>query len=277
MTLSEGIDIQQPEDVFQDAYKSLIQTLEQSQSPAGSASICKIPASSVLQDSMLALQSPGDCSVVSTDSTAAVLVPAVEKVEALAAPNESKAPTTPDESEAPEDKKRWFVMRDLKRANAKMPAYKQFMEAGVEIFTPMHTVRKSIDGKPQNVQEPFIRDLLFVHDTRRVIDPIVDVTPTIQYRYERGKGYKVPMVVRDAEMNRFIMAVTASKSPKFYSPEDLSASMLGRSVRITGGTLEGYVGKLLKISGSRTKRLLVQIEGILAAGIEVETRYVEML
>lgn len=173
--------------------------------------------------------------------------------------------------------KHWFVMRDLKRANAKLPAYKQFMEAKIEVFTPMHTILKTVKGRQRKVQEPFIRDLLFVHDTRETIDPIVEVTPTLQYRYERGKGYKVPMVVRDADMNRFILAVSTSKSTAYFTPNELNPSMIGRSVRITGGTLEGYTGKLLKISGSRAKRILVQLEGILAAGVEVDTQYLEVL
>jgi transcription antitermination factor NusG len=198
---------------------------------------------------------------------------AEEPAEELAEAPAEKPAEKPDE----EPQKSWFVMRDLKRANAKMPAYKLFMEKKIEVFTPMHTVLKVVKGRQQKVQEPFVRDLLFVHDTRATIDPIVEVTPTLQYRYERGKGYKVPMVVRDAEMNRFILAVTASKSTKYYTPGELSPKMIGRNVRITGGPLEGYAGKLLKISGSRTKRLLVQLEGILSAGVEVDAQYIELL
>ena len=203
---------------------------------------------------------------VSTGSTTAGKCESAAKVSAA----EEREP-------AEEPKKSWFVMRDLKRANAKMPAYKLLMEKEIEVFTPMHTVLKVVKGRQQKVQEPFVRDLLFVHDTRATIDPIVEVTPTLQYRYERGKGYKVPMVVRDAEMNRFILAVTASKSTKYYTPGELSPNMIGRNVRISGGPLEGYAGKLLKINGSRTKRLLVQLEGILSAGVEVDAQYIELL
>ena len=208
--------------------------------------------------------------------------PAAEKVD-LATAGECEpaakvsAAAKGSEPAAEEPKKSWFVMRDLKRANAKMPAYKLLMEKEIEVFTPMHTVLKVVKGRQQKVQEPFVRDLLFVHDTRAAIDPIVEVTPTLQYRYERGKGYKVPMVVRDAEMNRFILAVTASKSTKYYTPGELSPNMIGRNVRISGGPLEGYAGKLLKINGSRTKRLLVQLEGILSAGVEVDAQYIELL
>ena len=31
----------------------------------------------------------------------------------------------------------WYVMRDLKRRNAKNPAYSMLEDAGFEVFTPM--------------------------------------------------------------------------------------------------------------------------------------------
>ncbi|MDO4827501.1 MAG: UpxY family transcription antiterminator [Bacteroidia bacterium] len=168
-------------------------------------------------------------------------------------------------------------MRDLKRANAKLPAYKQFIEAGIEVFTPMHTVLKTIKGKQKKVTQPFIRDLLFVHDSRTVIDPIVELTPTLQYRFERGKGYMVPMTVRDEDMKKFLLAVSSTRSAVYMLPEEMNPKMIGRTIRIAGGPLEGCTGKLVSIKGSRAKRLLVEIPGILAACVEVEARYVEIL
>lgn len=189
----------------------------------------------------------------------------------------SKTVDNPNPDSKNPEEPHWFVMRDLKRANAKLPAYKQFMDAKIEVFTPMHIVLKTTKGKQKKVQEPFIRDLLFVHDTRENIDRIVDVTPTLQYRYERGKGYQVPMTVRDDEMSRFILAVSASKSTKYFLPSELKPNMIGKTIRVIGGPLEGYSGKLLKVQGSRAKRILVQLEGLLSAGVEVETQYVEVL
>lgn len=293
MTLLEGVEIQRPDDLneglCQGEQKGLNQAFVQSQSAeqenqnANSSADSSAEqenqsanSSAELNASRSLVHSSGDESLRSTEQQIEPL--------SLSSGDESLRPTDviKDEYEVAvqeEDaaEKHWFVMRDLKRANAKLPAYKQFMEAKIEVFTPMHTILKTVKGRQRKVQEPFIRDLLFVHDTRETIDPIVEVTPTLQYRYERGKGYKVPMVVRDADMNRFILAVSTSKSTAYFTPNELNPSMIGRSVRITGGTLEGYTGKLLKISGSRAKRILVQLEGILAAGVEVDTQYLEVL
>ena len=35
------------------------------------------------------------------------------------------------------DQLRWFVMRDLKRHNAKLPAYKMLGDMNIKVFTPM--------------------------------------------------------------------------------------------------------------------------------------------
>ena len=63
------------------------------------------------------------------------------------------------------DKKLWYVMRDLKRPNAKHPAYKQLEELGFEVFVPMKWFLSVKQGKRVREKRPFIQDLLFVHTT----------------------------------------------------------------------------------------------------------------
>ena len=149
---------------------------------------------------------------------------------------------------------RWFVLRDLKRANSKQPAYKLFEEKNVEYFTPMKSKLVVVKGKQIRKEVPCIPDLLFVHDSREVLDPIIDEVPTVQYRWVRNK-YREPMVVSDAEMERFIHAVSVSGIPKYYLPEEITPAMLNRKIRIVGGPLDGYEGTLLTLRGSKVKRL----------------------
>jgi len=168
-------------------------------------------------------------------------------------------------------------MRDLKRPNAKLPAYKLLGEKGIEVFTPMKSCMKTKNGKRICEHVPLIPDLLFVHDSRKTIDPIAEKTPTLQYRYGKGCGYCCPMTVPDADMERFIHAVSASDKPKYYLPGELTPDMLGRSARIIGGVLDGCEGKLLTVRGSGVKRLLIELPGIFAVGVEVEPEYVQLL
>ena len=150
-----------------------------------------------------------------------------------------------------EEEVRWFVMRDLKRTNAKLPAY------------------KLLDGKK-------MEDLLFVHETRKNLDAVVKKTPTLQFRWLRNT-WREPMVVVDADMERFIRAVNATESPKYYLPEEITPAMYGRRIRIVGGPLNEYEGSLLTTRGSKVKRLLVELKGFLAVGVEVDPEYIQLI
>lgn len=170
----------------------------------------------------------------------------------------------------------WFVMRDLKRTNAKQPAYRLLAEKDFEVFTPMEFRLRVCDGKRTRVEVPVIHDLLFVHSTQEELDPITEDCPTLQYRFLKG-GYRLPMTVCEAEMQRFIRAVKASDQPKYFLPGELTPAMYGRSIRIVGGPLDGYEGRLLSLRGSKKKRLIVELPGLLSVGAEVEPEYITLL
>ena len=125
----------------------------------------------------------------------------------------------------------WFVLRDLTRPNAKRPAYRLLEEKGIEVFTPMRWQLVERKGKRIREEVPLLHDLLFAHTTRTCMDPIVEEISTLQYRYLRG-GYRKPMTVGHAEMNRFIRAVHSDDSPRYFLVEELTSAMYGRMIRI---------------------------------------------
>ena len=170
----------------------------------------------------------------------------------------------------------WFVMRDLKRHNAKHPAYKMLGDMRLEVFTPMVWKLMGRGGKREPKEVPFMQDLLFVHTTRRALDPIVEMTDTLQYRYLRGMHY-VPMTVREADMDRFIKAVAASKSPRFYTLSEITPAMVGKKVRVIGGPLDGYEGRLQKMQGFVVKRLFVELPDLLVASVEVQPDFIQLV
>ena len=191
--------------------------------------------------------------------------------------------------------KQWFVMRDLKRPNAKLPAYRQLTEIGMEVFTPMQTRKVVRRGKRIVEEVPVLQDLLFVHELKSVLDEVVEQTTTLQYRYIHG-AYCKPMTVAEAEMTRFIHAVTSTESPRYYLPGELTPQQCGRQVRIIGylpgeltpqqcgrqvriigGPLCGYEGQLLSIRGSKVKRLIVRLSDVVAAAVEVKPEDIQLL
>lgn len=171
---------------------------------------------------------------------------------------------------------RWFVMRDLKRSNAKQPAYKLLNELKIKCFTPMIWKTFIRKGKRILKEVPFMQDLLFVYDSRRVLDPIVERIATLQYRFVKG-GKRMPMTVRTEDMDRFIKAVSTMERPNFYTPEEIEPSMIGKKVRIVGGPLDGYEGYLQKIRGSKVKHLFVELPNLLTAAVEVDPEYIQVL
>ncbi len=179
-------------------------------------------------------------------------------------------------NEHEEEAVRWYVMRDLKRPNAKHPAYRQLMEMEMEIFVPMRWHLSIHRGKHIREEIPFLRDLLFVHESRQRLDTVVERTPTLQYRWMRHT-WRQPMVVNEKAMERFILAVRTAKFPHYYLPEEITPAMCGRKIRIIGGPLNELEGSLLTIRGSKVKRLLVELPGFLAVGVDVKPEFIQFV
>ena len=149
-------------------------------------------------------------------------------------------------------------------------------EMGIEVFTPLIWKLVVRQGKRIPVEVPFMQDLLFVHESHKVLDPIVKRTSTLQYRFLRD-GKRTPMTVRNADMERFINAVKETNNPCFYEPKDIKANMVGKYVRIVGGLLNGYKGRLMKLQGSRVKRLFVELPNLLTVAVEVQPEFIQII
>ena len=183
---------------------------------------------------------------------------------------------TEDARDIAERQEQWFVMRDLTRPNTKVPAFLMLQQLNVRCFTPMVWKIVLRRGQRERVMAPYMHDLLFVYDTRETIDAIVGRVRTFQYRYLRNTN-RVPMTVRNEEMERFIQAVGHSESIRYYRPEEITPDMRHRKIRIIGGQLDGLEGSLLTVRGSKTRRLLVEIPSLLAASVEVNPEFIQLL
>ena len=173
--------------------------------------------------------------------------------------------------------KQWFVLRDLKRRNANSFAIHDLKNAGLEVFTPMTQMLMTIGGRKQRREVPVIQDLLFVHETKETLDPIVNKYPTIQYRYCLGKTKNEPMTVCQEDMNKFIFAVMNAETPLFYKPGELTVEMYGKRVRIVGGVFNDYEGQLLSVKGMRKRRLIIELNNLIAAAVVVEPEFIQIL
>lgn len=168
-------------------------------------------------------------------------------------------------------------MRDLKRRNSKVLAIHELAELGLEVFTPMTQIVISVAGRRQRRDVPVIQDLLFVHAAKDELDVHVAKMPTLQYRYQRGHSANDPMTVRSADMDRFIRAINNSASALYYQPGELTNAMYGKAVRIVGGPFDNFEGRLLSVKGMRKRRIIVELPNLIAAAVEVEPDFIQLL
>ena len=176
---------------------------------------------------------------------------------------------------------RWYVLRDLARPNAKNPAYKQ-LQAMPElkdcVFIPMKQRIFREFGKRVVRFIPFMPDLVFVHKSKEELDPIVRNMELLQYRYVRGGKQFEAMSVQAKDFEKFRDAVKLTDNVEYYSYEEVSPRIYGKQIRIIGGHLNGFEGRLMSKRGSKSKRLLIDLkECNLAAAIQVESDFIQLL
>lgn len=176
-----------------------------------------------------------------------------------------------------EQDKKWYVLRDFKKRNAKLPGYKLLPEHGIRCFTPMQWVVSTRGAKRIREYVPVIQGLLFAYETKDALTPIIEKDKALQFQYKKGGGKDFYMTVPDAEMERFINAVNNDPSPIYFTPGELTPDKIGKKIVIDGGLLDGYEGVLLKMQGSKKRRLLVNIEGFLTAAVEVNPDYIKFV
>ena len=176
---------------------------------------------------------------------------------------------------------RWYVLRDLARPNAKNPAYKQLQampELADCVFIPMKQHVFTEFGKRVVRFIPYMPDLVFVHKSREELDPIVREMTLLQYRYVRGGKQYEALSVRHEVMKEFMEAVKEIDNVEYYSYEEVSPRLYGKQIRIIGGRLNGFEGRLMSKRGSKSKRLLIDLaECNLSAAIQVESEYIQLL
>ncbi|MDE7151556.1 MAG: transcriptional regulator, partial [Candidatus Amulumruptor sp.] len=68
-----------------------------------------------------------------------------------------------------------------------------------------------------------------------------------------------------------------TETPVYYKPGEITEAMYGRQVRIIGGLLNNYSGRLLSVKGMRTRRLIVEIPALITAAVEVEPEFIQFV
>lgn len=157
----------------------------------------------------------------------------------------------------------WYAMRATYRRE--LDAMHLLEKERLGCFVPMQykvSVRK---GRKVRALVPVIHNLLFVHARPSELQRVKSQVTYLQYITDTRSGRKI--VVPEPEMRRFIaVAGTYDDQLLYFRPEELNLSK-GTKVRITGGDFEGQEGIFLKVKGARDRRVVIQIQGVIAVAM----------
>lgn len=170
-------------------------------------------------------------------------------------------------------KARWFVMRAYKCE--RLAEEKLSGKDGLEYFIPKHYVIRVYHGTKSKRLVPVIPSLVFVHARH---DQIIDFKKRhdfLQFTMWEKRIGKEYIIVPDDQMDSFIKVASQYENDvTFYKPNEVDLKK-GTRVRIHGGKLDGVEGTFVRVRGKRNRRVVVQLDGIMAAATEVHPDLIE--
>lgn len=154
------------------------------------------------------------------------------------------------------DKQQWFVlgMRYIKA----LTVAADLQPAGMECFVP-----------------PVVTNMLFVHSTKDRIDDYLNHDAMGQRLYYlRNRPDLQPIVVRDKDMESFMLVCKAMQAPIIMT--ECPKVKLGDKVRVIDGGMKGVEGNVVRIQ--KQKRVLINVGNILwAATVYLKPEQLEVI
>ena len=157
----------------------------------------------------------------------------------------------------------WYAMRATYRREP--DAIRLLEKEKLGCFVPMQYKISIKKSKKVRILVPVIRNLVFVHARPSEVQRVKSKVTYLQYITDTRSGQKI--VIPDNQMQRFIaVAGTYNDHLLYFQPDDLNLSK-GTKVRVMGGEFEGQEGIFLKVKGARDRRVIVEIQGVIAVAI----------
>ena len=175
------------------------------------------------------------------------------------------------------EKSLWWAMSAPYRRELKAKAILD--SCGIESFVPMRyqAVRKS-SGTMVRELRPAVHNLIFVCGTKAKIYHKKQEITWLQWLTRPEGGKNVPVTVPDRDMEQFIAVTNTYNEHLIYIQPDEIDLRKGTPVRILGGPFNGFEGTFIKVKGSRKKRVVVMLKGIVGVAMaEITPDLLEIL
>ena len=175
-----------------------------------------------------------------------------------------------------EPQEQWYVMRAYK--SEKKAEELLSGDHGLTYFIPKRKAIFTSGGKKYVRQVPVIHSLIFVRATQQEIVAFKkDIYNSLQFVTWKCNDKLLYLTVPDDQMNSFIeVCEQQDREVTFHRPDEIQLKK-GEKVRVHGGAFNTMEGYFVKMAHKRSKQFVVIIPDILAASIEVEPEYIEII
>lgn len=165
---------------------------------------------------------------------------------------------------APNEKAYWYVLRVSYHREQK--AYEWLTSQGIEVYLPLHFVKKEVDGKLKQIQEPLLPNLIFVHTLLSKLSALINsvANTTLSFYYNHfaftPEGKNPPLIVPACQMDNFIRLTSIDNDHILFVSPDKCHYKSGDDVIVTNGIFKGIKGRIARVQ--RQRRVVVEMEGI---------------
>ena len=172
---------------------------------------------------------------------------------------------------------RWYVMRAYKQEKKAEECLAS--EAGLPYFIAKKYVVREYHGVKSKHLVPVIPGMVFVHASRAAIVDFKRGCNMLQFvTWKTREGRIEYLWVPEGQMENFIrVAEQYDADTAYFRPDEIANLEAGARVRILGGELDGVCGVFMRVKGKRNKRLVVVLDGIMAAATEVQPELIEVI
>ena len=159
----------------------------------------------------------------------------------------------------PKENHHWFVFRVL--YGHSKDAREALINAGIQVYYPMHYEKIEIYGKERLRKVPLLRGPLFAYMTReQTYDFIKQPAKTASFlKYSTDKTKEIeaetqlnpPITVRDSVMHRFIVASSIQNKNSMMLPSERCHFKKDELVEVIEGDFKGVIGRVTRASGQQ--------------------------